>query len=72
VESGRHSIRVSGARMAGEAVGSGIEVQGQGKGSLISGPVGDEALQVESDAGIQDGGEWEGEGDEEFEDVRIF
>lgn len=58
--------------MAGEAVGSGVEVQGQGKGSLISGPVGDEALQVESEEWIHDGGEGEGEGDEEFEDVRIF
>lgn len=62
--------------MAGEAVGSGVEVQGQGKGSLISGPVGDEALQVESEERIHDGGEaegeGEGEGDEEFEDVRIF
>lgn len=55
--------------MAGEAVGSGVEVQGHGKNSLISGQVGDEALQVESEAGIQDGGEGEGEGDEAFEDV---
>ncbi len=56
--------------MAGEAASSGLEAQGEGKSS-ISGQVGDE-VPLNSKAGAQHGGEEEGEGDEEFEDVRVF
>lgn len=58
--------------MAAEAAGSELEVQGQGKGPLINGQVGGDEVSLDSEEGVQGGGEEEGEGDEAFEDVRVF
>jgi hypothetical protein len=53
------------ARMAGEATGSKLE--GQEKGLLISERVGGDEVALGSEEGVH-----EGEGDWEFEDVRVF